>query len=270
MIVIAHRYASKVYLIEIVNNTTYKIIDSIITKFNNITHLTESFQIHNTPTNKKVIYLISYTEYLIIIDIENDNKLKIMEVIKMNDTKTPYHGIKINKDYLYLTPSNKINNNNDNIIKFNLINKKYEKMPLGDITHNYRMKDIIFITDEIVIIPIVYKQNNTMINKNFNSDCSICLFSFPNLKLLDKIDFTNLHFDLGTSYENYFFITAHDEDGGNIYIGKIINNKIVMMDKKAVAGFPHSIDIYNNKIAYVSYSTSKAYIHYLSEFIEKN
>jgi hypothetical protein len=263
LIVVAHRYASKVYLIEIVNNK-HRIIDTIITEYENTLHLTESFQLYN---NK--IYLICYSEYLFIIDIINNNKLKILTRIKLNNDKTPYHGIKINKGYLYLSPSNEITNNKNNVVKFNLKTNTFEFMNRGDILDSYRMKDIIFMNDNLIVSPIVYKVKDSMYNKNFITNASICLFTFPQFKLLDKIEFTNIHFDLGINYNNHFLITAQDKDGGFIYIGKVNNNKLENITKKPIKPFPHSLDIYNDKLAYVSYGTSSVHFHKLTDFVSE-
>jgi hypothetical protein len=88
----------------------------------------------------------------------------------------------------------------------------------------------------------------------------IGLFTFPEFKLLDSKEYPNVHFDLGTNYNNTFIICAQDQDGGFLYTGQINNNKIGEIKKIYVAGFPHGVAIHKNLLAYTSYDTSSVYI----------
>ncbi len=262
-LVIAHRYARKLYLIKLINNK-YQIISSLLINYENIYHKTESFDIINNT-----IYLLGFSEFLIIVDIINYKKLKINKVIKIDTKNITYHGIKYFDNSIYLTPSTYSSDDNNNIIKFNIKNDNYQLMETGDILKNYRIKDIIFITNNLVILSIVIKTTTTLFDNTHNSDSIIGLFSFPDYKLMDKVEYNNIHLDLGCSKDNNYYICGHDLEGGFIYKGTIDidNNKIININKIKVEDFPHGICIYDNFLAYTSYGTSSAYIHDLSEFL---
>jgi hypothetical protein len=112
LIIVAHRHASKVYLIKI-NPPNYEILDTLLITLDGKPHQTEALQVLG---NK--IYLICYSEYLFIIDI--CEKLQVREIIKINNIKTPYHGIEKNNKFIYLTPSRKTEGP-DPIIKFDTV-----------------------------------------------------------------------------------------------------------------------------------------------------
>jgi hypothetical protein len=251
LIIVAHRHASKIFLIKI-NPPHYEILDTLIITLNGKPHQTEALQVL-----KNKIYLICYSEYLFIIDI--CEKLKITDIIKVNNNKTPYHGIKKMNEFIYLTPSRK-SEVCEPIIQFNTINKTYFSLPIGDIKKKYRIKDILFINEKLVVLPIIYKTKTFISDSQHKSNGMIGLFSFPDFKLLDTKEFQNIHFDLGTNFNNKFIICTQDQDGGFLYTGEVNNNKIGGIKKISVAGFPHGVAIHNNLLAYTSYETSSVYI----------
>lgn len=254
LLVAAHRIAGKMYIFK-KEEDKYKKIEEIKIKINNKEYLTEAFVIIENR-----IYLAGYSENLIILEIEENTKLKIKELIKINNKGILYHGIKDYNGKIYLTPSNNSTRLEDNIIEYNPETKEIIKLPIGDISNKSRIKDILFINNERVILPIVEKTTTNMLQKNHISNGVICLFTFPEFRLLDKKAFNHIHFDLGTNNENRFYITAHDKTGGYIYIGEVIEDKIENIKKSEVEDFPHGIHYYENKLGYTSYGTSSVYI----------
>jgi hypothetical protein len=92
-VVVAHRAAAKLYLIEI-NNTTYKIIDSLLLKYNNIFFNPDLISIQNNR-----IYMTSYTNMSCIVDIVDD-KFKFIKLFKINKY-IHYHGCLIKNNLVY-------------------------------------------------------------------------------------------------------------------------------------------------------------------------
>ncbi len=264
LIVVAHRFACKLYLMEInYEKNTYTIIDTFITKDVNGYHCCESFEIKN---NK--LYLIFFSNVLWIFDIFH-NKFILHKKLFLKNNNT-YHGIKIYNDFLYLTPSNMLINNSfqDNILKINIHSHSIEMLPLGNIENNYRIKDIAFINDNYIILIILYKTNIALKIKNQFIHGMIALFSYPTLQLLDKIDYKQIHFDRIIYRNNYFYITGQNETSGIIYKGcvDINNQKILNIKEINVFDFPHGLDIYDGLFAYTSYGNESLIIDNLENF----
>lgn len=264
LIVVAHRFAYKLYLIEIdYDKNSYNIIDTFLTKDKNIFHLCESFEIKD---NK--IYLIFFSNVLWIIDIINNKFILNKKLFLKNNNK--YHGIKIYNDSIYLTPSNMFINNSfqDNILKINLDNHNISYLPLGEIKNNYRIKDIVFLNNNYVILLILYKTNVPLKIKNQSISGFIGLYSYPSFTLLHKIDYHHIHFDRIIYYNDSFYVTGQNIVSGIIYKGTIdfLNNKILDIKEINVLDFPHGVDIYENLFAYTSYGNDSLIIDDLHNF----
>ncbi len=272
LIIVAHRFAYKLYLIKInFESESYQILDTYLTMDDkkNV-HFCESFEIKYDEISKNYkLYMIFFSNYLWIFDINmNDYKFISKKIIKLNNQNT-YHGIKIYNNHLYLTPSNMLTNNkSNNILEMNL--KKYNEtyMSIGDIKDNYRLKDISFINNDYVLLVINYKTNIKLATKNQITNGAFALFTFPSLQLLDKIEFNHVHFDKSIIYNNFFYITTQDEESGKIYKGTIdlIHNKIIMLNKIVVDDFPHGLDIYQDLFAYTSYGTDSVNIESFKKY----
>ncbi len=90
-----------------------------------------------------------------------------------------------------------------------------------------------------------------------------------NFLLLDKYELENVHIDSVITYNDNFYITIEEEEGGFIYKGLINNEKNIIekVERTSVFGFPHGIAINPdcNLIGYTSYSTSSAYLMTIEE-----
>lgn len=135
LIIVAHRYSYKLYLIKInFENKFYEILDTFLTiDEDKKIHFCESFEIkHNQITCNYELYLIFFSNYVWIFDIDLiNNKFISKKLIKLNNGNT-YHGIKIYNNYLYLTPSNMLTHNKlNNVLQLDL--EKYTEyyLPLG-------------------------------------------------------------------------------------------------------------------------------------------
>jgi hypothetical protein len=72
LIVVIHRYAGKVYLIEIDDQLmNYKILDTI-----KISYGDNQFQTEMLTRKDNRLYIITFSEYMVIVDIVDNNKLK--------------------------------------------------------------------------------------------------------------------------------------------------------------------------------------------------
>ena len=83
-LIVAHRGAAKLFLIEIDNNT-YKIIDSLLLNIDGKYYHPDLISIQNNR-----IYMTAYTNMSCIVDII-DNKLNIVKLVKIHEYIN-YHG----------------------------------------------------------------------------------------------------------------------------------------------------------------------------------
>lgn len=251
-LVVAHRYACKLYYIEIICNNKYNIIDTYILKLEGKPHQTEMMEYNNG-----IIYLIAFSEYMFRLCIKN-NKITLLETIKLCKNKVSYHGIQYYNNSIYITPSLYNEPEDGKIIKYDIKTKKINSIAIKDLS-NIRYKDITFLSDDYIVLICNYKKKTTMFDKNHFFDGFIGIFT-KNFKLIDKIDLPHMHFDSVTSKDGIFYATAAGLEGDFIYIGNCVNNKINIIKKLPVEAFPHGITIHNDKLAYTSYGTSSLYI----------
>jgi hypothetical protein len=92
-LIVAHRAAAKLYLVQI-NNNTYEIIDSIILKIDSTYFHPDLISIQNNR-----IYMTAYTNLSCIVDII-DNKLNIVKIIKIHEYVN-YHGCFVTNNLIY-------------------------------------------------------------------------------------------------------------------------------------------------------------------------
>jgi hypothetical protein len=258
-IVVAHRNACKVYYIELEETKKYRILDEIVLYVNGRPHRTEMMDIRNSS-----IYLISYTEYLTIIDIIGD-KLHIRQSIPLNKTHSPYHGIQVSGNNVYITPSNK-RNGDDSIVVWNTItNRIQERIQSPDIGSTIRIKDITFIREDRIVLLGNYKVETDMMTPGHIFHGFIGLYTLDFRKIC-HVEFDTTQFDSVTSKDGIYYATGADLEGGYIYKGGLINDELSPIQKYSVHDFPHGICIYGTKLAYTSYTTSAVYITELDEY----
>ncbi len=273
LIIVAHRYVYKLYLIKINNfNNTYEIVNTYKTiDEQKKVHFCESFEIiYNQSKELYQLYMIFFSNLLWIFDVNIKNyKFIFKKSILLNNQNT-YHGIKIYNHHLYLSPSNTYTSNkSNNVLEINLFNYHQKYLPLGSIQDNYRLKDICFINDNMILLLIIYKTNIGTVIKNQITNGAFGLFSFPEFKLVDKIEFKHIHFDRVISDKNNnFYVTTQDENSGKIYKGSVdlLNKKIILLNYYIVDDFPHGLDIYEDLFVYTSYDTHSVNIEYLEKY----
>ncbi len=271
LIVVLHRFSGKVYLIKIdyiIENdfmimNKYIIIDTLKIKYGNNQYQTEML---DRKDNR--LYILTFTEYLVIVDIINNKSLKQLEEINLSN-KCFYHGLEINNDYLYVVPSI-VNNIKMHIIKMSLATHQIEKIITPEFTENtgkYRIKDISFFKNGKILLIILINNGKTRMNDINHQDNGFIGLYDSNFLLLDKYELKSIHMDSVITYNDDFYITIEEEEGGFIYRGSINNDKntIQNLKKTSVAGFPHGIHINNNRIGFTSYSSESLYLSTINE-----
>jgi hypothetical protein len=264
LIIVAHRYASKLYLIKLLFDNTCEILDTIVLTYPDTGKLTytESF-VYKDNT----VYCINYIEYLIKVDII-DNKFVWRSIEKINQNNTHYHGIEIFNNTLYLSPIvNQINEKCEEFATYNLVDKKFSFLSTPNLPNDIKIKDILFVNSDLVVLSVLNKTENTLYNKKYIANSYIGLYTFPNFILLDKVDIENCQLDLGTMNDNKFYVCGSTTKGDYIYYGEVKDNKIVNFGQVEAEPFPHGIDIYGDMIAYTSYGNDSVYIQKLEDLI---
>lgn len=246
-IVALHRCGCKAYLIDL--NPT-KIVHTLVTQHNG-----KNIQTEMIVYEKGKLYMNTYTDIMLVLVIEN-NQLKIIKSIQFVPG-VPCHGLEARGGFLYITPSTSKLNNKEHIVKYDLEKESYTLIESPDLKLNYRLKDITFLCDDLIIILINFKAATHMIRTNHCSDGMIGLFD-KDFRLLDSLQFPRAQMDSAISYnETTFYATIANDKGGFLVKGCVENNKLVKsVEYIETVDFPHGIDIHGNKLAYTSYSDS--------------
>jgi hypothetical protein len=252
-LVAAHRYAGKVYLIDL-SDKGYSIISTYKHTYKNKLYQTEAFEINK---EKNIIYLISYTEMLFILDILPNNSIICSKAIQLNTQSIPYHGIRLYDRHIFVTPSNK-NIGYETIKKMNTETYAIEDIP--SLGNTIRVKHIQFLPNGTVFLIINYKTATTLTMKNHISNGCLRLYTSDFTVILNSFEMPSTHLDGLTMDKNIFYITCRNLDNGYILKGNITDNMIITEKRIPCEDFPHGIDIFNNKIAYTSYTTSGIHI----------
>jgi hypothetical protein len=253
-IVAAHRCAAKLYYIQINDDGGYTLLDELILTIHNKPHPTEMMDVVGST-----IYMTSFTEYMSIVDIR-ENRFVLRSSTRMNYVGTPYHGIEVFRNFVYVTPSNKATGD-DRIIIWNIEKNKIEsRIELPNIGKSVRIKDITHVSEDRIVLLGAYKcEERDMMAAGYTSNGFIGLYTNDFVEL-DRVEFEGVHFDSVTSKDGTFFGTGADMEGGYIYVGTIDGNSLSPIVKHPAQDFPHGIAVYHDKLAYTSYSTSSLYI----------
>jgi hypothetical protein len=255
-IIVAHRYACKVYVIKIDNeNQSFNIIDSLQLMYKNKLYQTESFTILNNT-----VYMLSFSNIISYIDILPNYHLQQRHTsLKLVSQDIPFHGITKKDHLVYVTPSKK-QIGTEYILSYNtLSNQVSNVVTLGE---NVRVKCLEFLSNGLIVVIINYKQNTSMTDKLHFFNGEIRLYT-QDFSLLDYVVIPFTHFDCICGYDCDFYATGANMQNGYIFNGKVNGNTIETLYAYEVHDFPHGIDILGNKIAYTSYSTSG--IHFLEK-----
>ena len=261
-IVVAHRYACKLYYIELVADS-HRILDEIVIYNGAKKQQTEMMDIRGST-----LYLISYTDSLTLIDIVGDS-LKVRSQTVLNKTRSPYHGIQVHGNKVYITPSNKAKGD-DRIIVWNTETDRIDnRIQSPDLSANVRIKDITFLTEDRIVILGNYKTATPMTTPGHVFDGFIGLYT-GDFRELHTIQYAATQFDSVVSKDGTFYATGSDLTSGYIYVGSLDptdqTDRRIRINKYPVQDFPHGISICANKLAYTSYTTSAVYIVDVSIF----
>lgn len=252
-IIAAHRYAGKIYIIDITGDS-YDIITTYTHTYKNKLYQTEMFEIDK---ERQKIYLICFTEMLFIFDILPSNHIVYVKSLQLNSNNIPYHGIRLHMNNLFITPSYKYYGI-DAIKKYNIHNNSITDICLPD--NNIRIKNITFLPDNTILLLICYKSNTSLSMSSHISKGCMRLYDSDFRTLLDTYDLPSIHSDSIISQGYAFYATCRDLTHGFILKGCIRNQKIIEEARIRCEDFPHGIDILGTKLAYTSYSTSGIHI----------
>ena len=245
LIVVLHRYAGMVYLININSDlTNYVLIDKIKIKYNQ-----NQFQTEALTRKDKRLYIITFTEYMVIVDIIDNKHLKLVTEVKLNNHGCYYHGLEINNNNLYIVPS-VVSGDNMHIAKINLnlSEMKIEKIYTDDFRKNtgkYRIKDISFLPDGKILLVIMINNGKTRMADFSHADIGFINLYTSDYVLLDTYELGEVHVDALITNGSNFYATIENLCGGFIYKGSINNEKNIIenITRLQIDGFPHGIDI---------------------------
>jgi hypothetical protein len=262
-IIVAHRYSCKVYSIHIdYENKLFTIIDSIQLVRNNKPYQTESFVIVNN-----IIYMLSYSNIMSFIDILPNYHLQQKDTfLKLVNENIPFHGITRKNHLLYVTPSNK-QIGTEYILAINTLNHQVHRV--ASLGPNARVKSLVFLTGNLIVALINYKEDTSMTDKTHIFNGEIRLYS-DKYVLLDCVYIESTHFDCSCNDQCTFYATGANLHNGYIYVGRVHDERIQTLYGYEVYDFPHGIDFLGNTIAYTSYSTSGVHFIDKSTLCKKN
>jgi len=178
-LIVAHRAAAKLYLVQI-NNNTYEIIDSILLQIDSIYFHPDLISIQNNR-----IYMTAYTNMSCIVDII-DNKLNIVKLMKI-DEYVQYHGCLVMNNLIYYGGV-KSKDKNTPLTIYNYDTNQFVNIKLN---HNKRIKTIQVVNNNI-LLGVDDKVSDATI-----FDSWIMYFKLQNNKLflLDSIHIKNSQID---------------------------------------------------------------------------
>lgn len=257
MLIVAHRAAAKLYLMEKKDNT-YDIIDTLQLKINGSYYHPDLMGI-----NDNLIYMTSYFYDCCIVAIV-DKKLIYKTKFKIYNGNY-FHGIYVTDKKIYFG-SQEPQNGHTFLTVHNIHNKNKLKIHT---TNKHRVKAIAEYQNKLFLFGC---DNGNSINpnrKNCDSWIDLCKIEGKKTKLLDSIKFNLTQLDGATIWKDYFFVTVHSgiDKCGYIIVGKIENKSLKIIKQVKCHDFPHGIIVHNHKLIYTSYGRSSINIHSLDEFI---
>jgi hypothetical protein len=266
-VIVIHRYSAKVYLIKLEYDENdknkiinYNIIDTLKIKYGN----NEQVKTEMLTRINNRLFIITFTDDLVIVDIINNTTLSQIKAIKLVNGSN-YHGIKYHKDYIYIVPSI-VNKKNSylHILKLCPITLKKQLIITDEFKKNtglWRLKNIAFLPNNNILLAIIINNGITsMFNKNHSDKGYLALYS-PNYKLLNNKTPKCIHIDGLITKDYTYYMTVRDDRGAFIEIGNIdLQNNINLLKEIKVPDFCHGLDIHNKLFGFTSYKTNSAYI----------
>lgn len=258
MLIVAHRAAAKLYLME-KNNEKYNIIDTLVLKIEDKFFHPDLIDIHNNA-----IYMTSYTNKCCVVKIQD--KKFIFDRIFVIHLKNMFHGIHINNNKLYFGAQKAIDNSTF-LTVFN-INKKISPKKIKT-NMDKRIKDIATYSGDKILLGC---DNGRNMQNVFDSWIMLYQIKKDKLFLLDSIKIKTAQLDGVTIKDNYFFVTIHSgiSKSGMIVVGMIKDNRLEVLKNVKCNDFPHGLTIHNDEFIYSSYDRSSIVIHPLNDIFLKN
>lgn len=267
LLVVAHRAAAKLYLVEHFENT-FTITDTLLldtakNSWNPKKRLSGQRFYHPDLMSLigNTIYFSEYSNRCCVVDVI-DNRLVYRETLELGDNA--YHGCFSENTDVYLGSVFQ-----SNITIYNLETKSTSTLNV-ELEPNLRIKTIA--KEENFFVLAVDKQFGSPSIKGSKNDAWVKLFEKQNekLMLLDSLAFPVSQVDGHISYGGYQFVVLHDgtDKTGYIVIIKVDNKKLRLIKKIPCAGFPHGLDIRNDKLIYTTYSQSSIIVINLQDLDE--
>ncbi len=261
-LVIANRFASKLYLVDI-RNHKFSIIDTLLIKYNGKLDYPDLIDFYN---NK--IYIVNFNSVLHIVEIKHD-VLRFQKSVVL-DTNFNYHGLHVFENKLYAVTTVSHNNSPYVITEYDLTTEKKRNIQIQG--NNHRMKDIMFVNKDFAIICTNFNDREIGLGKQkeiYDAEILLCSFDGNVFKVLDSKTFEGCHIDSIMIYKDTFYSTAtFDTCGSFVLKGSIQETKLCEIQKIKCPAFPHGLDIYEDKIALSCYGTHSTLIYPLSSLIE--
>jgi hypothetical protein len=168
LLLAAHRYAGKLYLIRLDTPTTHTILYTLT-----ITRGTRQQQTEIFDVSGDSIYLIDYTEYLYIIKRIGET-LVLESTHRINSNGVPYHCVRVKGSKLYLTPSAK-HIQPDSIIVFDIPSRTWSSLP--SLSPMYRYKGMDILANGNIVLLVNYKVTCNMNQVGYTIDSALLLYT---------------------------------------------------------------------------------------------
>lgn len=254
-IVVAHRAAAKLYLLE-VQGDSFRQIDSLLldsAKYSlNIKRRFGSkryFHPDLIAVNKNKIYMSEYTDRCSIVSVKGD-RLVYEDTIHLGGHG--FHGCASDGNNIVFGSIK-----DGFIASFDPSTKEVTRITT-DIDSDKRIKAISIERDYLVMS--VDRQTGKPSKEGATVDCWLELHirDGKKLKRLDSLSLPCTQIDGHCFYKGYHFITSHDgaSEKGIILVAQIREKKLVIVKRVFCENFPHGLDALNDQIIYTSYAKS--------------
>lgn len=270
-IVCVDRQMARLYLIEFdVSGNTHTILDSAECVVDKKPQHFELISVRRMNAETYTLYSVIYSNTLFSCTIVN-NKFCNFRTVVVNSGDS-YHGVcAIGSESVYVTNMVKI----PTITEYNTITGTKRTFECKD---GVRMKDVAVLDDNHIVAlssdrgPIngSIKSDGTVMPHSNYYDSHILVYNIAgSTMLIDKHILKNTQIDAVVFRAPFCYVTYTDAKGtGYILRCRLDSSHKFTEDivKIPCGGFPHGISIYNNKLAYTSYTDSALYIHTFSDY----
>ena len=257
-LIVAHRAAAKLYLIEVKDNMCNVLHSLILDTGDSDLHRRyyhpDTIYLHNNT-----IYMTDFTHKCCVVDVAN-NRMALNRIFDINPSGH-YHGCHVD---------------NNNVMFGEM---EAGKITLSDITTKKITNLYTNINKGVKAISTHGRHVMLGVDKSLDPTCTIgaranswfYLYELDNNKLvfLDSLKFPNSQVDGSKYYKNHYFFSLQDGNTkyGSIVILTIVDDKIKIIKNVKCKDFPHGFDIYDDQFIYSAYSDSSINSLPLSDII---